>query len=242
MESYVEAAFLHNAMTNLLSIWMALYLIQRPLRGRRVIVYALVSSLYSALAFFPGAWIGVLLIEALAFVFVFYRQWTMLTASLLFRSLWHATCFIFWEGSFHLGAFFPWIHTPIYLCWIVYGLLFFYLCTHAGRLLKQKFCYGCTLYGDVPFRLRGYMDSGNLLTHQGVPVLFLDDAYKARIRGEVCRIEVSGIHGRKEMEAQLVRCALDGGACRRVYVVLVSGLRIRGGYRLLLNLKLLSMR
>ena len=44
------------------------------------------------------------------------------------------------------------------------------------------------------------------------------------------------------MEALRLWCALDGGARQQVYVVFVDGLRIRGGYRLLLNLKLLSMR
>ena len=36
MESYVEIAFIHNFLTDLLSVWMALYLVQRPLHGGRV--------------------------------------------------------------------------------------------------------------------------------------------------------------------------------------------------------------
>lgn len=243
MESYVEVAFLHNWMTVLLSVWMALFVIQRPLRGRRVLLYSTLLSLYEAFAFFDHAWIGVLGIEALAFVFVFYRQKTLFLAALLWRALWHATCFVFWEGSFHLGAFFPWVHTPIYLCWLLYGGIFFYLYTHAMTLLKQKFRYGCTLYGKAsPLHLWGYMDSGNLLTHQGKAVIFLDAAYRDRLQGALCRIAVGSIHGQREMDAMQLWCALDGGAKRQAYVVFVDGLRIRGGCRLLLNLKLLSMR
>ena len=52
MESYVEVAFLHNWMSTLLSVWMALFVIQRPLRGRRVLLYSALASLYSSLAFF----------------------------------------------------------------------------------------------------------------------------------------------------------------------------------------------
>lgn len=243
MESYVEVAFLHNWMSTLLSVWMALFVIQRPLRGRRVLLYSALASLYSSLAFFDHAWIGAAGIELLAFLFVFYRQKALYLVSLLFRALWHATCFIFWEGSFHLGAFFPWVHTPIYLCWLLYGLLFLYLYTHAMTLMKQKFRYGCTLCGKGrPLHLWGYMDSGNLLTHQGLAVLFLDEAYRAQLQGTTCRICVGSIHGKREMEALRLWCALDGGARQQVYVVFVDGLRIRGGYRLLLNLKLLSMR
>ena len=221
MESYVEVAFLHNWMSTLLSVWMALFVIQRPLRGRRVLLYSALASLYSSLAFFDHAWIGAAGIELLAFLFVFYRQ----------------------KALFHLGAFFPWVHTPIYLCWLLYGLLFLYLYTHAMTLMKQKFRYGCTLCGKGrPLHLWGYMDSGNLLTHQGLAVLFLDEAYRAQLQGASCRICVGSIHGKREMEALRLWCALDGGARQQAYVVFVDGLRIRGGYRLLLNLKLLSRR
>ena len=51
MESYVEIAFIHNFLTNVISVWMALYLIQKPLRGRRVMAYAFLSS-FGVLLFF----------------------------------------------------------------------------------------------------------------------------------------------------------------------------------------------
>ena len=74
MESYVEAAFIHNFLTDLLSVWMALYLVQRPLHGGRVALYALCASAWSSFVFLEGGWLGAMLIEAAAFVMVFYRQ------------------------------------------------------------------------------------------------------------------------------------------------------------------------
>ncbi len=242
MESYVEVAFLHNWMTNFISVWMALYLIQRPLRGKRVLLYSLVTSFYSSLFYFDDAWLGVIILEGIAFCYVFYRQKSLFCASLLFRFLWHATCFVFFEGTFHLGSFFPWIHTPIYWCWVIYAIMFFYLSTHAMTLFKQKFCYRCTLYGKKMIHLTGYMDSGNLLCYQGIPVLFLDEGFRDELQGKIVKIQVGSIHDKKEMEAVLVYCSLDGGSKRKAYVICVRGLRIQGGHPLLLNLKLLTMR
>ena len=166
MESYVEIAFIHNFLTDLLSVWMALYLVQRPLHGGRVTLYALCASAWSAFVFLDIGWIGVAAIETIGFIAVFYRQLALYGVNLLMRTLWHATAFIFWEGSFHLGAFFPWIHTPIWICWLLYLAVFFYLRTHAMTLLRQRFIYGCTLYGSETIRLKGYMDSGNLMQCQ----------------------------------------------------------------------------
>ena len=102
MESYVEIAFIHNFLTNVISVWMALYLIQKPLRGRRVMAYAFLSSFWSSFVFHDAGWIVLFMIEAVSFSFVFYRQKALYLAALMFRWLWHATCFVLWEGSFHL--------------------------------------------------------------------------------------------------------------------------------------------
>lgn len=242
LESYVEVAWIHNWLTNLISVWLALFFIQRPLRGKRIVWYCMITSFYSSISFFANAWIGLFCIEGIAYLYVFYRQKLLYIISILFRFLCHATCFLFFEGSFHLGAFFPWIHTPIYLSWIVYGFLFFYFLTHALTLMKQKFRYGCNLYGVKTLHMYGYMDSGNLVTCKGIPVIFLDAAYREEIQGKVSSIEIGSIYGKREMEAQLIYCSLDGGTRMKTYVVFVQGLRIHGGYQLLLNLKLLTMR
>lgn len=100
------------------------------------------SSFWSSFVFHDAGWIVLFMIEAVSFSFVFYRQKALYLAALMFRWLWHATCFVLWEGSFHLGAFFPWVHTPIYFCWFLYAALFLYLYTHASTLMKQRFIYG----------------------------------------------------------------------------------------------------
>src|SRR5699024_12344512 len=103
-------------MSTLLSVWMALFVIQRPLRGRRVLLYSALASLYSSLAFFDHAWIGAAGVELLAFLFVFHRQEALYLVSLLFRALRQPARFVFWQGSLHLGAFVPCVHAPIYRC------------------------------------------------------------------------------------------------------------------------------
>lgn len=86
------------------------------------------------------------------------------------------------------------------------------------------------------------MDSGNLISYRGIPVIFIDEQYREQLYGNVRNIQVGSIHEKKEMEAMLISCSLDGGTKKAAYVVCVRGLRIQGGYPLLLNLKLLSMR
>lgn len=242
MESYVEIAFIHNFLTNVISVWMALYLIQKPLRGRRVIAYAFLSSFWSSFVFHDAGWIVLFMIEAVSFTFVFYRQKALYLAALMFRWLWHATCFVLWEGSFHLGAFFPWVHTPIYFCWFLYAALFLYLYTHASTLMKQRFIYGCTIYADEPVHLRGYMDSGNFVSWNHLPVVFVCAEQRDRFKGKSCEIRVQSIHGCQRMKAMLIYCAIDGCAKQKAYAVFVSGLSIRGGCQMILNLKMLSMR
>lgn len=242
MESYVEAAFIHNFLTDLLSVWMALYLVQRPLHGGRVALYALCTSAWSSFVFLEGGWLGAMLIEAAAFVMVFYRQAALYGVNLLMRTLWHATAFVFWEGSFHLGAFFPWIHTPIWICWIFYLVVFIYLRTHAMTLMRQRFVYGCTLYGTQTIRLKGYMDSGNLMQCQHQPVVFVNARYEPLFEGNATTIEVHSIHGARKMKAYRILCEVDG--CRKchVFAVFVDGLALRRNCAMILNLKMLSMR
>lgn len=242
MESYVEVAFLHNGLTNVLSVWMALYLIQRPLCGWRVGLYALFSAAVGTLLFVSFAWLVVLIVEAVGFLFVFYRQKALYLVSLLIRMLWHATCFVFWEGSFHSGAFFPWIHTPIWLCWCLYVLLLLYLKGHAMTLLRQRYVYHFTLYGKSKLHLLGYMDSGNLLSWKHAPVIFIDARFREQFNGIAQPIEIASIHGRRTMPALPVKCAIKGCTTQQAYAVFVKGLCIRRNCRAILNLKLLSMR
>ena len=107
MESYVEIAFIHNFLTDLLSVWMALYLVQRPLHGGRVTLYALCASAWSAFVFLDIGWIGVAAIETIGFIAVFYRQLALYGVNLLMRTLWHATAFIFGKEAFIWALFFP---------------------------------------------------------------------------------------------------------------------------------------
>ena len=164
MESYVEIAFIHNFLTDLLSVWMALYLVQRPLHGGRVTLYALCASAWSAFVFLDIGWIGVAAIETIGFIAVFYRQLALYGVNLLMRTLWHATAFIFWEGSFSLDP-----HTDLDLLAIVSGcvLLSAHACHDAAAAAIHLWLHIVWKRNDPAERIYGQRQSDAMSASAG---------------------------------------------------------------------------
>lgn len=243
MESYVEISFLWNAITIYLSMRLAAYWCAKPISLRKVQGYSIAISICGCL-FFPYADLLVLLIEVLFFLNSFRYVKKVYLLGLAFRWFCYFSMFAWYRGSFHNGIYFVPIDAQIWEVWLCYALLWIMLRYKWKNLLARGEYVYCTRLkvNDQEMVCKGYLDSGNLLCHKGIPVVFLDAKYSSYFDAAGIELVVMNtIQSNGTIRCYPCQLSIDGCPAHKVYVSCERKLKLPFDCEVLLNMNAMTL-
>lgn len=216
MDSYIEISFLHNLLLIYVSCMVGKYVSVQPISTKKIWIYTVSMAGSGCFLWFPNAWILICFLEATFFFFYFRYIYRAYLVGLCFRFLCSFTCFVIYQGGFHNLLWFVPVDAFIYPTWMFYILLYSLLANKWKDILSRRsYIYKVYLHVEGHcFSVLGYLDSGNLLTYQGIPVIFMDKKFQAYFKNQ--RIEL------------VVRNTISGTDVIRCYECEIS---IQGGQR-----------
>lgn len=244
MESYVEITFIQSVATILLSVQIAQYMTLRALYICKTITYAVLLSLSCVLLWGVFSFVFVALLEAV-FFFTFFRNvkktWMF---AFMYRWMLMLTCFLIWKGSFHNLIWFVPLHCPILFIWLVYIFCFFLLYAKWDIWLAKQSCiYAVSLLTKDGWKnMKGYLDSGNLLEENGIPVLFVNDRWRSFFSFEdIHYIQMKGISYSGNIAVYKTLVMVTGCRKHEVYICFQQDMQLPMHAQILLNMNLMTM-
>ena len=245
MESYLEVSVFHNACTIVLSVLLGEYASMQPVSFKRVLCYAGTISLLGCILWFPYAFFIVGLLEGFYFFFFFRYAYKAYVTALTIRILCLLSAFAFFQGGFHNGLWFaPIDGKGILALWFVYGCAFLLLRVKwKDTFAKASYVYEAKLWlKQEKLHVKGYLDSGNLLTYKQIPILFIDQRYQAYFKDQ--RIELIVMNSVSSTDViRCYACHLQMAGCRvqQVYVNCDRHLQLPFQCDVLLNVNVMTM-
>lgn len=243
MESYVEVSFLFAFVTSILCMRIAGYCCIKVMKRKDILVYAAASSLSGCL-FLPYAWLISILIEVLFFLFYFRCLKKVFLLGFAIRGLVFFSVFAWYGGSFHNSIYFVPLQESLWLVWVIYAGIWYMLQYKWKQLLaKANYVYQAKLL--LPFKevkVKAYLDSGNMLTHKTLPVVFLDAKYSSYFdKNSIELVVMNTIQSTGVLRCHECRMSIDGGKVQRVYVCCESSLTLPFHCEVLLNMNAMTL-
>lgn len=244
MESYVEVSFLQQLLTMLLSLRLVQSICLQPVLKGVCYGYAISISFLSVCLWLPSSELVIAGIEML-FLFIYFRHaYKTYAMAFVLRVLLMLSGWVLYDGSFHNGMWFVPMDYRLVYWWLLYALLFF---LHAAKwkdiIAKHSYVYEVKLYSEVGIlSMKGYLDSGNLLSHQGIPVIFLDRSMQAYFKNERIQwVVMKGIGDEKAVKCYMCKIALANTEKQNVLVYCGQKLELPFHCKALLNVHLMTM-
>ncbi len=186
MESYIEITWLNAFLILMNSSMLAYYLSMKPCKCYPIILYSAIIPAFACICFSPYEWLYMFVLEAAFFYWMYRNAWKIWLLMIAHRLLLHFTCYVLFGGSFHLGIYFVPMDCVPWLFWLL--LIFSWLAMFLHRkmeLSQQNFIYPFELLiKQKKLHLKGYLDSGNFMMEEGLPVMFLDEHYQTYFQNE----------------------------------------------------------
>ncbi|MEF9920841.1 MAG: sigma-E processing peptidase SpoIIGA [Erysipelotrichaceae bacterium] len=245
MQSYIEVAIINNSLIIILSVLIASYVQLHPLKYFDILVYAFSVSLASVLLWGSQAWIIMLLIEILSLLYCFKRQYKVYLLTLVLRFLISYSDYLIFKGSFHLFVYYlPLNNQMIIVQWVI--ILIIMIAIHRkwkSVLIELQYLYNVTLYfPNKTIRLRGYLDSGNMLCHHHLPIIFIDLKYKEYLKKDnIELIVMNTMNAKTKIQAVPVSLKVNGFKKQKVLVSCIGKLTLPIHCDCLLNVHNISM-
>lgn len=160
------------------------------------------------------------------------------------RMLWYMTSFAFYQGGFHNFLWFVPLHAAVYWLWLVYVLLFVLLHVKwKDMLARMNYLYRLQIeLADTTLHLKGWLDSGNLLSYEGIPVLFISSSYETYFKKQDIELVVMNTVD----DTSVIRCyaclaAIEGCHKHRVLVCCRNHVSLPLNCEVLLNMNMMTL-
>lgn len=217
MSSYIEVTFINNVLIMMLSLVLAHYLLLDRMSRRTMLRYTLAVSLLAVLcwnSFSPLLMLGA---EILSCVFWFKLHVKVFALAYSLRLLFSLTCYVLYGGSFHLLIYFvpTGTYTILYF-WVIAGIAF------AASMRKWKYyitqaqyIYETVLWaGQKKFHIYGYLDSGNVLTYNEIPIIFAVSRFYEYFKNENIELVVMNTMNQTS-SVRVYPCELQVRGCEK---------------------------
>lgn len=243
MESYMEVTWINSVLLLVHSITFAFYISYKPQTFNKMLIYALAVPSLACLCFHPSGWIWMVLLESICFWWIFRYAWKSWLIFIALRLLWNFTCYVLYEGSFHLGLYFVPISTIPWALWLFLILSWFVVFRKWKIGLAQyDFVYPTTIFTTkVKLKMKGYLDSGNLLSNEFIPVIFVDHSYEEYFKNESIELVVMNT----VEQTNVIRCfhasaRVGNGSVHKVLVNSEKTLKLPMHCHALLNMYMMT--
>lgn len=243
MESYIEVSVITSFLLMLCSCMTAFYIAWKPQAFYKLCIYALLIPLFACLCFQPTGWLWMILLEGFFFWWIFAYAWRTWLIMIAMRLLWNFTCYVLFEGSFHLGVYFVPKEVVPWFLW-AFLILALALLFHKWKdvLAQRDFIYPIQLMSSkASIKLKGYLDTGNLLCNEHTPVMFVDHKYEAYFVNESIELVVMNtMQCAKVIRCYEARVKVGNGAVHKVLVNSERSLQLPMGCNALLNMNMMT--
>ena len=255
MNVYVEYVILDNFVIDTLLLWAVALTLKIPFKKYRLILGGLVGTACAVVSVYvSGAWTYVVKTACLVLMCI-------VAVGFGKKLIWHILltfaytfvlggCIIGLFYMFHVdyltdsGQFYD-MRVPLFvyvLAVAVVGFLCYSIATYVKQLKKvAPHLAKVVVTLDKDYKLSGFCDSGNTLTHDGIPVCFVTKKFagfadyfaEQALRGKVVSITVTTVAGSKCVQAveatvtangkqSKVYLALPAEKCNTIYNVILS--------------------
>ncbi len=240
MDTYIEISFLTNMLIGIMMLYASgCYTHQRM--NHMLFLFALIGEqVLLMLSLYLSLWVLFIIYEIAFYLLVFYYAWKRMLLFLCLRYLAYATLFKFSGGSFHMGHYFvPAQNQMIGFCLLSCFLIFLLKQKWESYFMVSEFIYPLTIYTPIPIHVRGFLDSGNQVMLEGLPVLFLDERYRTQLDNDsstACTIHT--IHSEARLSCFLYEVKIGRNKKRSCYICCDKKVVLEWGCQCLLNLNL----
>lgn len=240
MESYIEITFVHNMLICIFAYYASSYFSLSKISNRFFYTFLLVEQLCIVLLYVETYYFLFYLLELVFTLFIFYHQYKKLLMYLCIKYLSFFTCMKFLGGSFHLLHYFVPSNVNVIGIWCL--LLF------AILVLKQKwsvylrvsdFIYSMIIYADKEIKIRGFLDTGNQVILNDIPVLFLDSKYHdafMNMKEEI--FQVITLNKEEKLVCYLCDVKINRYKRRSYYICCDKRVDLEWGCKCLLNIEI----
>lgn len=243
MESYIEITWISGFLILLNATTLAFYLSAKPCAFYKLVLYSGSIPLAATLIFHRYEWLMMALLEGYFFWYIYRDAWKSWLLMIAHRLLWNFTCYIFYEGSFHLGIYFAPCEKIPYVLWAILliswmGMFFHWKLT----LSQQNFIYPLQIKtSKAIIKVKGYLDSGNLMMEEGIPVLFLDAKYEEYFQGETIEwVMMNTMQGNGKVQCYCADAKVAESRYHRVLIHLNKSMELPLGANALLNIHMMT--
>jgi len=243
MESYIEVTWISGFLILFNAATLAFYLAMKPCSFLLLIVYSACIPLLACFVFAPWEWLVMAGAEGFFFYVIYRHAWKSWLLMIAHRLLCNLTAYLLYGGSFHLGIYFvPCDTLPILLWSALIGSWLAMFLHGKWTLSQQNFIYPIEVRSQSKvMKMKGYMDSGNLMMSEGIPVMFLDQSYEAYF-------DVSGIQwvvmdtmqGSEPVRCCYANVRIANAPYHRVLVHFKKRMQLPLGAKALLNIHMMT--
>jgi len=217
MSSYIEITFLTNYLISIFAYYFSAYFSLSKAKPK--FFYILIGiehfiHICSDNLIFFG------LYEVSMYTYLFYRNPKKGIMFICIKYLCFFTLFKFMNGSFHLSHYYVNANKNMLGIWILL-LLFIILLKNKWNayLLVSDFIYDVYFYTNRPFHILGFLDTGNQLKVNEIPVIFVDCVFKDRFMNLPSQqIDVYTIHSIKKRNVYLCEVKIKGYKKQSYYI------------------------
>ena len=150
------------------------------------------------------------------------------------------TMFKLFKGSYHLGHYFVPIALNMTGIWLLYISFIFILAFKWRHYLKiQNYIFTITVYTKPKLRLKAFLDTGNSLCMNHIPVIFLDSSYQHYFVNEKENIySFNHLDRIEEIKVYLCDVQLKGHKKCSYYICCEKRILLEFNCRCLLNIEM----
>lgn len=240
MESYVEVTFLNDFLIGVLAFYGSAFFSLSKMQARSFFLLLFIEQLFHILCFDESLFFLFYLYEIFFYFFLFHRQPKKGVMYFCLKYLLMFTCFKIFGGSFHLFHYYVPSSIRIYGLWLIFVLLIVLLKEKWSSYLRvSDFIYDVTIIGDKKIKVRGYLDTGNSLCVQNIPVLFLDESFVFCFNSfDQEKISFSTLNKEEEINVYLCEVQIDRYKSNQYYICCDKKVLLEWNCRCILNVEI----
>lgn len=240
MESYIEITFINNILIALFAYYASAYLSLSKIKNCFFYVFLIIEQLIVVLLYDEDWYFLFYMMDLFFMLIIFFHQYKKLLIYLCIKYLCFLTCLKVWHGSFHLLHYFVPLQANMIGAWLLLVVaIIFYKQKWSAYLRVSDFIYTISIDCAKPLKIKGYLDTGNQVTCNEIPVLFLDASYDKYFTAmPKATVEVTTLNKKEVLNCYLCKVNINRYKKGVYYICCDKRVNLEWGCQCLLNIEI----
>ncbi|MEG0314070.1 MAG: hypothetical protein RR646_02275 [Erysipelotrichaceae bacterium] len=241
MESYVETIFITAFLLMLNSCMIGMYVSAKPLKFNTIILYAIINALIVSLSYFKGSLYFYIILSIVCMLLLFRNNIKTYIVAISTYILLNLSMYTILGNSIHLFTYASPINDySIIIYWIIMiiSIVLLHYC-YGEYLVIKSYIYNVELCA-LNKRIKGYLDTGNLVMYNDKPIVFLDESYYEYYkRYSIQLLMIQTIECNHQISAIEAYIQIDGYSKMLVYISFIPRSKLVLNCSCLLNVHMI---